>query len=763
MQVESCIEKIEKRNHKNKSNQRILFVNVNNGIDMKRIREHFEFGYKFINVATKRNEDDMPVLDEVLGIIESAQEVVFVEGISAYLRFGGIKQMRTVLNQLLNMQSSSKAVVLLYQCDDILQDIIKKDPRLDNVLFVDGDKQVLPKIIFVNDKIVSSLNSNVISGLSLLIQKIETGETAEIYVNSRFLRDDFQDSLYVIEEMNSFFEIVKKEFLPTFSIEDEYLLNEEQWRIFAEGCKKNGGLEGYFYKVIGETNSLELYVNNWTKLSEEKKVLLYIMLKVNTNKCNNTALKIAVGNCKKISNLQIQVYKSIFNYNVQAKDYWYKYDERKLLLSAIGVSEHYANEYCNIVESMGVKGLYLLTDLTRAERKLTIKLISLHGSEIDKKNLLGILKYTYKDLWSYLKKYDYKIKEINGYFNEYKWLKVLNLISPEFAERVKKEAVERNFYRILPRRSEQLNKLEKKNTILYFLDAMGVEYLSYIAQKAAELQLMMNVTLCRSEIPSITSINKEFVDVFRQANADVVDNIKDLDKIKHSGALEYNYSKSPYPTYLADELAIISDVLEKINANIGSSYERAYIISDHGASRLAVLQKSETKWEMVNRGEHCGRCCKKSDNVIDSPNKFMTEDNDYWVLASYDLFKGGRQGTVEVHGGATLEEICVPIIEFTRMPENINIEVLTKIVKTGYKIKPILEFVANCKLHNVKVIIGEREYIAESKDDLYFSVELQGIRMEKEYIFEVEADNNIRIEELKFRLKSSGMVDNDIL
>ena len=49
MRVESCIEKIEKRNHRN--TQRMLFVNVNNDSDLKSIKEHFEFGYRFINVA----------------------------------------------------------------------------------------------------------------------------------------------------------------------------------------------------------------------------------------------------------------------------------------------------------------------------------------------------------------------------------------------------------------------------------------------------------------------------------------------------------------------------------------------------------------------------------------------------------------------------------------------------------------------------------------------------------------------------------------
>ena len=74
-----------------------------------------------------------------------------------------------------------------------------------------------------------------------------------------------------------------------------------------------------------------------------------------------------------------------------------------------------------------------------------------------------------------------------------------------------------------------------------------------------------------------------------------------------------------------------------------------------------------------------------------------------------------------------------------------------------------MKFVSNCKLQDVKVIIGEREYLAESQDDLHFSVELQGIRIEKEYTFEVLAGSNIRIANLKFRLKSSGMIDNDIL
>jgi hypothetical protein len=97
------------------------------------------------------------------------------------------------------------------------------------------------------------------------------------------------------------------------------------------------------------------------------------------------------------------------------------------------------------------------------------------------------------------------------------------------------------------------------------------------------------------------------------------------------------------------------------------------------------------------------------------------------------------------------------------MPENIKIDVITKLVETAYKKKPILKFTANCKLANVSITIGDKKFIATSDDKKHFSVELQGIRLEKEYTFDVWSDSNVICRNLKFRLKSAGMVDNDIL
>ena len=70
------------------------------------------------------------------------------------------------------------------------------------------------------------------------------------------------------------------------------------------------------------------------------------------------------------------------------------------------------------------------------------------------------------------------------------------------------------------------------------------------------------------------------------------------------------------------------------------------MIADHGASRLAVINESETSVEVAEKGMHSGRCCPKAD-ISEKPDS-ATEENGFWCLANYDRFKGGRKANVEV-------------------------------------------------------------------------------------------------------------------
>ncbi|MEI3158007.1 MAG: hypothetical protein V8T08_00050, partial [Monoglobus pectinilyticus] len=73
----------------------------------------------------------------------------------------------------------------------------------------------------------------------------------------------------------------------------------------------------------------------------------------------------------------------------------------------------------------------------------------------------------------------------------------------------------------------------------------------------------------------------------------------------------------------------------------------------------------------------------------DVKSEFATEEDGFWVIANYDRFKGGRKANVEVHGGATLEEVVVPIIEITKFAEDIEVSIIEKVITVSFRKKQL--------------------------------------------------------------------------
>ena len=121
---------------------------------------------------------------------------------------------------------------------------------------------------------------------------------------------------------------------------------------------------------------------------------------------------------------------------------------------------------------------------------------------------------------------------------------------------------------------------------------------------------------------------------------------------------------------------------------------------------------------MQTKGEHSGRCCPT--NEINERPTCATEENGYWVLANYDRFKGGRRASVEVHGGASLEEVLVPIIELSLRDASIRIECLTKVAYSSYQERPTIELFSISSLVNLTVRLNDRIYPAVAAEQNRF-------------------------------------------
>ena len=123
---------------------------------------------------------------------------------------------------------------------------------------------------------------------------------------------------------------------------------------------------------------------------------------------------------------------------------------------------------------------------------------------------------------------------------------------------MEKLAKSREFNR-LPTRNEIIDGLNKDDTYLYWLDSLGVEYLAFIVELVRMRGLSISINIARAELPTITSINRDFFDAWQGARKEKNDQ---LDDTKHSDAGGYNFENNVLPIHLAKELDIISGVID---------------------------------------------------------------------------------------------------------------------------------------------------------------------------------------------------------
>ena len=236
--------------------------------------------------------------------------------------------------------------------------------------------------------------------------------------------------------------------------------------------------------------------------------------------------------------------------------------------------------------------------------------------------------------------------------------------------------------------------------------------------------------------------------------------MKSLDELKHDGQFDYNYEKVKQPIHLVEELAIIDEVISRIDSDLQQgSLEQVSIVSDHGSSRMAVIAESENKWEMSEKGQHSGRCCPKSD--LDIKPDCAIEENDFYILLNYDRFKGGRKANVEVHGGASLEEVLVPIIEITKRGQAIECKLdnTSKVVTSSFKKIAKIRIYLSKTLDDVSILVdGKYYYSAQLVDgqQYLYEIALPDIKKAGMHTFDVLVGESFAAKGMSFEMKKEG-------
>jgi len=692
-------------------------------------------------------EDKFPSIDELVDYFRTSDvdyrdNKFVVVGLGEYLALRGgtitEKELRRLKNTTLG---NARAVLLLRGVSPQAIRIINDDSRMVEQQRAYIGTNPLTSISITN------LNPNIATvsrkGIKALIDTLESGASGKIYASTSLT---LNGSLLPIHQITDAHAVIKL-IIPTFSIERE-IGSEEQWdrllsdlthnnRDLGEVFEKYGVDERIFDDVYFAVSGLEY--KNW---------LVFLYLKNNLQDIQNGYLRLVVKETSSFDELKSNLLIKLVEHSHEEKGFRQLYDERKKLLKdfpeediAIFVKEN---------EVDPEESIYRLTDNTMLERKTVIKWISQNG-------ISPAISYVYPALSDYLKKYIFDCppldKELTEYFDAYKKLKVTNHISDDFIKLVEKHAKALTYTK-LPTRDNAIKAIaDKSNAYLYWIDALGVEYLSYITALAKKKGLSIQTEIVRSDLPTITSVNKHFFEYWSGGKKYKEDQ---LDNIKHKEKGGYFFTDDEDPIHIPAELAVIEKAVNAAAMELGLHHCKSFVIaSDHGASRLAVIKKQEVPYDTDTKGEHSGRCCKAFEGC-ELP--CIVEDNGYIMLADYGRFRGSRPANVEVHGGASLEEIVVPVITLTLRKHNgvqiriVHPDDITADRHTGVELKLYISDTNNP--HNICIVIDGKTYKGHAEDDTHFTFSLDDIKRAKSkpYIGEV-FDSEDLIGSISFKVK----------
>jgi hypothetical protein len=736
------------------NDNRPLIIDVSNVEERDNLLQDFFATPKKSIFELVKSECELPEISSLYEYMSNCKEkTVILTDLGTYFKLLGQDSLQQNIHALLEKSFATKFIILTLQCGQYLNE---KNPKNASKIVVSENQNYssTPAIVFVNNEYKQYVRAE--NGLNVALRNVESNTGVKIYVLTSYKKKDFKSPLFNIEECKDAFELLCLRDLKVKKLKSQYGTKAE-WSTLLNKLQ-NDSVEETIKEFIITKNFIK-NIEEWNNKTPFEKWLLFIYSKLNNIKTENWAVNYAIAKANKYDEFLRLIYDSLLEINYKEEDFWSKYEQRKQILKKIG-DDSIIYDYCNFIGYKKEDAIYYLTDNTDREKNLIIKIIDSYYQSFSKNKLLSVLKCVYPDLYAYLCNYNMGDELLNSYFNEYKYLKIINHLTPEFKAIVDKEACERNYKRILMYRSEKLDEISFDDAIVYFIDALGVEFLSYIERKCVEKGLSVNVHVAKANLPTLTYKNTEFREFFSKKKVEVKDE-KELDSLIHDGKNDFDFDKNKLPIHIIEEFKIIDNCISSINAKLKShSYEKAVIVSDHGATRLAILNTEMIKIDVESPGEHGGRVCKVIPNMEIIPNAIY--ENDVCILGDYNAFKGGRVGKVEMHGGATLEEVVVPIIEISRKEANVEIKVITEVIKVSYKTIAVLKFYSSSKLSNVTVHVNGASYSAESTDGFNFLSELIDLKRSGNYSFEVWANNKLVSTNNNFKIEKESAKTNNL-
>lgn len=215
-----------------------------------------------------------------------------------------------------------------------------------------------------------------------------------------------------------------------------------------------------------------------------------------------------------------------------------------------------------------------------------------------------------------------------------------------------------------------LSEYEDGETIILWVDALGAEWLSLLCWSIANNcdATITKAALAQATLPTETEFNNQW-DSMTLPNK----KLNKLDKLAHRGVVD----EPDYYACIEEQMNFVMGISDTVSSLL-KNYHRVVVTGDHGTSRLAARFFHTRDGIEAPQGAlvySYGRYCELPKSAaLSLPNLEIvkgSQEKRFAVFRNYDHFKqsGFAAGAEddraiygEVHGGATPEEMLVPVV-----------------------------------------------------------------------------------------------------
>lgn len=323
----------------------------------------------------------------------------------------------------------------------------------------------------------------------------------------------------------------------------------------------------------------------------------------------------------------------------------------------------------------------LLTSCSNTEREIAIRWLGEgHIADCD-------IRENFPDFYVYLHDNNLPIKSqpwLEGYFDKYKRAKFTNAYDQDLNDILKNHSSnEVAFYKWYQDFSTVRSLLSDRQDIeiFYWIDGLGVEWIPVVRrilekEKANDIYLN-EVIVGKALLPSTTSRNS--VDLEKLVPYPLI-KTGDLDSFAHK-------TNNKYPEYIVEEFEIIKKAIHSILSEYAG--KKIAIVSDHGLTHLSQFCKG---LNLVGfESDHHGRLAKRIGSTMTHDDRYVVIDDSIACALGHNSLCGKVPTGQGAHGGATPEEVLVPIfiISNQQSANSWDVSLITKDISAT---QPIVKF-----------------------------------------------------------------------